>query len=211
MISKNASLLPYHPRHNPLAFRQEETCDGAHEGKAYQRAYSYRASEEESAEKEEAVNNHPHDREFLVGLVADNNANKVVRASARIGFYHDRHTEGKYQTAQSVACQTDRHCALIVDYRIENHREEIDYRASEKHTNHGSNLYVTSVNKKQHNYNQDTYRNMCVSVSYPTIPEQRLQLFAEALNHHIEWIGAEVSQQKQRNTKVGNYQSHQKD
>lgn len=214
LISKNEgrkpspSLLPYHLLHNPLAFRQEETSNGAHEEKAYQGADPYRASEEESAEKEEAVNNHPHDRESLVGFVADYNAYKVVWTCARIGFYHYRHTESKYQTAQGIANQTDKHCALIVDYRIENHREEIDYRTSEKHTNHGSNLYVTSVNKKQHNYNQDAYRNMCVSVSYPTIPEQRLRLFAEALNHHIEGIRSKVSQQKQRNTKVGNYQSH---
>ena len=189
--------------HQLFAARQEEVRDKADEERAHHRTDADRATEQPAGGDKGEVADDTYDAEFLVELLADDKADKVVRSCACVGFDDDAHAEREDDAARSQNGQLQPEIRDVQGKRRGKKRgKEVNDRPAADHAGDGAGHDVRAIDEQEHNDDEQAQRNVRAAVGEKCPAGQLLQRMEHALHQHIKGVCAQIGQQKQRHAEV---------
>ena len=189
--------------HQLFAARQEEVRDKADEERAHHRTDADRAAEQPAGGDKGEVADDTYDAEFLVELLADDKADKVVRSCACVGFDDDAHAEREDDAARSQNGQLQPEIRDVQGKRRGKKRgKEVNDRPAADHAGDGAGHDVRAIDEQEHNDDEQAQRNVRAAVGEKCPAGQLLQRMEHALHQHIKGVCAQIGQQKQRHAEV---------
>ena len=169
----------------------------------YRRRPRRRVREQPAGGDKGEVADDTYDAEFLVELLADDKADKVVRSCACVGFDDDAHAEREDDAARSQNGQLQPEIRDVQGKRRGKKRgKEVNDRPAADHAGDGAGHDVRAIDEQEHNDDEQAQRNVRAAVGEKCPAGQLLQRMEHALHQHIKGVCAQIGQQKQRHAEV---------
>ena len=188
-----------------LTARQEEIRHEADEERTHHRADTHRAAKQPADGDKGEVADDTHDAELFMELVADDKTDKIVRTRAGVGLDDGAHAERQNDAAggQNGQLQPE-----VRDVRCKRRRKkrgkEVNDRPAADHADDRTGHDVRAVDEQKRNNDDQAQRNMRAAVGEKRPAGEFLQRVEHALHQHVERVGAEIRQQKQRHAEMRN-------